>query len=37
LWIEFTVQEGTTDSMAGHYHTIWRDKAADYGADFTTR
>jgi hypothetical protein len=34
VWIEFTVQEGTSGGMAGHYHTIWRDKAADYGADF---
>ncbi|HEX4340694.1 MAG TPA: DUF3500 domain-containing protein [Polyangiaceae bacterium] len=37
VWIEFTVQEGTTDNMQGHYHTIWRDKVADYGADFVTQ
>ena len=34
VWIEFTVQEGTTGTLQGHYHTIWRDKVSDYGADF---
>lgn len=34
VWIEFTVQEGTTGTLQGHYHTIWRDKVADYGADY---
>jgi hypothetical protein len=36
VWIEFTVQEGTTGGQQGHYHTIWRDKAADYGADYVS-
>jgi Protein of unknown function (DUF3500) len=37
VWIEFTVQEGTAGGTQGHYHTIWRDKAADYGADFVSQ
>ena len=37
VWIEFTVQEGTTGTLQGHYHTIWRDKASDYGADYVSQ
>ena len=37
VWIEFTVQEGTTNSQLGHYHTIWRDKSADYGAEYVSQ
>jgi hypothetical protein len=31
LWIEFSVQRGVIFSNDIHYHTIWRDKFADYG------
>jgi len=31
LWIEFSVQRGVILSSDIHYHTIWRDKFADYG------
>lgn len=31
LWIEFSVQRGVIISNDIHYHTIWRDKFADYG------
>jgi hypothetical protein len=34
LWIELTVQGGIVYKGKVHYHTIWRDKAADYGAEF---
>lgn len=35
LWIEFIVQFGARDPTGIHYHTIWRDKVADYGGAFT--
>lgn len=31
LWIEFIVQPAVSDPKKIHYHTIWRDKVADYG------
>lgn len=31
LWIEFSVQNGVIVANDIHYHTIWRDKTADYG------
>lgn len=31
VWIEFAVQG------SDHYHTIWRDKTSDYGAEFSFR
>lgn len=31
LWIEFSVQRGVIISSDIHYHTVWRDKFADYG------
>ena len=34
LWIEFVVQFGARDPTGVHYHTIWRDKVADYGGAF---
>ncbi len=36
--IEFVVQEAVAfrDQSWVHYHSVWRDKAADYGAEFTT-
>lgn len=33
-WIEFTVQGGILYKNKVHYHTIWRDKVADYGAQW---
>jgi hypothetical protein len=34
IWIEFCVQQGIVFTESYHYHTIWRDKTADYGGDF---
>jgi hypothetical protein len=34
VWIEYTIQGGIVYPSRVHYHTIWRDKASDYGADF---
>jgi hypothetical protein len=34
VWIEFSVQSGVIYS-ANHYHTVWRDKTADYGGNFS--
>ena len=34
LWIEFIVQAAVADRTKVHYHTIWRDKVADYGGAF---
>jgi hypothetical protein len=34
VWIEFVVQEGILYRNNVHYHTIWRDKTADYGGSF---
>lgn len=31
LWIEFSVQNGVIFNQDIHFHTIWRDKSADYG------
>ena len=31
VWIEFSVQSGVIFNTDIHYHTIWRDKSADYG------
>lgn len=38
LWIEAIVQSAVVFSQEGwvHYHTIWRDKTADYGGCFAT-
>ena len=33
-WIEFVVQQGVVYNTAIHYHSLWRDKVADYGAEF---
>ena len=32
VWIEFSVQNGVIVRNDIHYHTIWRDKSADYGS-----
>lgn len=34
VWIEFVVQPAVADPTKVHYHTIWRDKVADYGGAF---
>lgn len=34
VWCEFVVQNGVVFSSQVHYHSIWRDKTADYGGDF---
>ena len=34
VWIEFVVQSGIVYSSNVHYHSIWRDKVADYGGQF---
>lgn len=34
VWIEFIVQPAVGDPTKVHYHTIWRDKVADYGGAF---
>lgn len=34
VWIEFVVQQGVVYNTQIHYHTLWRDKVADYGAEF---
>lgn len=38
VWIEAIVQEAVAFRNEGwvHYHTLWRDKTADYGACFST-
>lgn len=37
VWIELTVQGGIIYKNKVHYHTIWRDKVADYGAEFISQ
>jgi hypothetical protein len=34
VWIEYTIQGGIVYQSRVHYHTIWRDKVADYGAEY---
>lgn len=34
VWIEFVVQPAVGDPTKVHYHTLWRDKVADYGGAF---
>jgi hypothetical protein len=34
VWIEYTIQGGIVYPSRVHYHTLWRDKASDYGAEF---
>jgi hypothetical protein len=36
VWIEFVVQQGVAYPSSYHYHSIWRDKTADYGGDFAS-
>lgn len=35
VWIEMAAQGGVVFRNQIHYHTIWRDKAKDYGANFS--
>jgi hypothetical protein len=37
VWVEFCVQNGIVFSQSYHFHTIWRDKTADYGGDFLSQ
>ncbi|MET0386630.1 MAG: DUF3500 domain-containing protein [Polyangiales bacterium] len=37
VWIEVTVQGGIVYRDHVHFHTIWRDKAADYGAEYASQ
>jgi hypothetical protein len=34
VWIEFSVQNGIVIRNKVHFHSIWRDKQYDYGANF---
>lgn len=36
VWIEFACQSGVIYRNQIHYHTIWRDRARDYGGNFYT-
>ncbi|QEH34745.1 EF hand [Aquisphaera giovannonii] len=35
VWIEFASQGGVVVRDQVHYHTIWRDRLTDYGAEFS--
>ncbi|HTV21739.1 MAG TPA: DUF3500 domain-containing protein [Polyangiaceae bacterium] len=37
VWIEATVQGGIIYRDIVHWHTIWRDKIADYGAEYVSQ
>ncbi|MDC0710405.1 DUF3500 domain-containing protein [Stigmatella sp. ncwal1] len=37
VWIEVTVQGGIIYRNVVHWHTIWRDKVADYGAEYVSQ
>lgn len=37
VWIEFVVQEGVVFRSSYHFHSIWRDKTADYGGEFLSQ
>ncbi|MCM3411865.1 DUF3500 domain-containing protein [Metabacillus litoralis] len=36
VWIEFAVQGGIVFRDQVHFHTIWRDKVADYGGELSS-
>ncbi|PWW02738.1 uncharacterized protein DUF3500 [Paenibacillus cellulosilyticus] len=36
VWIEFICQTGVAYQDQIHYHTVWRDKEADYGGSFSS-
>ncbi|WP_310460233.1 DUF3500 domain-containing protein [Sphaerotilus sp.] len=35
VWIELVVQTGVAFVDEVHFHSVWRDKVADYGGEFT--
>ncbi|MEY4738244.1 MAG: hypothetical protein RL302_2563, partial [Pseudomonadota bacterium] len=35
VWIELVVQKGVAFTDEVHFHSIWRDKTADYGGEIT--
>lgn len=35
VWIEFVCQNGVAYQDQIHFHTVWRDKTADYGGSFS--
>jgi hypothetical protein len=35
VWIEFVCQTGVAYKNKIHFHTVWRDKVADYGGSFS--
>ncbi len=39
LWLEMAAQQGVAyssgETTEAHFHTVWRDKVADYGGEFT--
>ena len=35
VWIELASQSSDIDPSGIHYHTIWRDRVRDYGAEFS--
>jgi hypothetical protein len=37
VWIELTVQGGIIYRNNLHHHTLWRDKASDYGAELVSQ
>lgn len=36
VWIEFVCQNGIVFPSQIHYHTVWRDRASDYGGTLST-
>lgn len=36
VWIEFNARPGVAYPNVAHWHSVWRDKLADYGAAFGT-
>jgi len=36
MWIEFNARPGVAYPNLAHWHSVWRDKLADYGAAFGT-
>lgn len=37
VWIELVVQNGVAYTASYHFHSIWRDKTADYGGEFSSQ
>ena len=34
VWIEYTIQAGIVYPSVVHFHTLYRDKVSDYGAEY---